>query len=105
MSNFDEQRARMVRDHLAARGVRSAHVLSAMRVVPRESVQNARLVADAERHYRIMYYGSVASWNLRDEHMFEVWRELIRGRFRYGQRQRRGGLAQRDQSRWQRRQL
>jgi protein-L-isoaspartate(D-aspartate) O-methyltransferase len=42
-----------------------------------DAVQNARLVADAERYYRIMYYGSVASWNLRDEHMFDTL-ELLR---------------------------
>lgn len=36
MSNFDQQRARMVRDDIAARGVGSAHVLGAMRGVPRE---------------------------------------------------------------------
>ncbi len=41
-----------------------------------DAVQNARLVADAERYYRIMYYGSVASWNLRDEHMFETLESL-----------------------------
>ncbi len=39
-------------------------------------VQNARLVANAERYYRIMYYGSRASWNLRDEHMFETLKTL-----------------------------
>jgi protein-L-isoaspartate(D-aspartate) O-methyltransferase len=37
-----------------------------------DAVQNARLVANAERYYRIMYYGSRASWNLRDMHMFET---------------------------------
>ena len=37
-----------------------------------DAVQNARLVANAERYYRIMYYGSRASWNLRDLHMFET---------------------------------
>jgi hypothetical protein len=31
-----------------------------------DAEQNARLVANAERYYRIMYYGSRASWNLRD---------------------------------------
>jgi protein-L-isoaspartate(D-aspartate) O-methyltransferase len=36
-----------------------------------DAVQNARLVADAERYYRIMYFGSYESWNLRDSHMFE----------------------------------
>ena len=42
-----------------------------------DAVQNARLVANAERYYRIMYYGSRASWNLRDEHMFETLKSLI----------------------------
>jgi protein-L-isoaspartate(D-aspartate) O-methyltransferase len=40
-------------------------------------VQNARLVTDAERYYRIMYYGSRASWNLRDSHMFETLKTLL----------------------------
>jgi len=38
---------------------------------------NARLVADAERYYRIMYYGSHESWNLRDRHMFETLQALL----------------------------
>lgn len=38
---------------------------------------NARLVANAERYYRIMYYGSRASWNLRDNHMFETLKNLL----------------------------
>src|SRR5271169_2349546 len=42
-----------------------------------DAVQNARLVTDAERYYRIMYYGSRASWNLRDNHMFETLRTLL----------------------------
>jgi protein-L-isoaspartate(D-aspartate) O-methyltransferase len=37
-----------------------------------DASQNAQLVADAERYYRVMYYGSRASWNLRDSHMFET---------------------------------
>ena len=41
-------------------------------------VQNARLVANAERYYRTMYYGSRASWNLRDSHMFETLKNLLR---------------------------
>ena len=40
-------------------------------------MQNARLVANAERYYRTMYYGSRASWNLRDSHMFETLRTLL----------------------------
>jgi protein-L-isoaspartate(D-aspartate) O-methyltransferase len=42
-----------------------------------DAVQNARLVANAERYYRIMYYGSRASWNLRDTHMFETLTTLL----------------------------
>ncbi|MDR6539108.1 protein-L-isoaspartate O-methyltransferase [Variovorax soli] len=42
-----------------------------------DAVQNARLVADAERYYRTMYYGSRASWNLRDSHMFETLEDLL----------------------------
>ena len=42
-----------------------------------DAVQNARLVANAERYYRIMYYGSRASWNLRDSHMFETLKNLL----------------------------
>jgi protein-L-isoaspartate(D-aspartate) O-methyltransferase len=37
-----------------------------------DAAQNALVVADAERYYRVMYYGSVDSWNLRDQHMFET---------------------------------
>jgi protein-L-isoaspartate(D-aspartate) O-methyltransferase len=37
---------------------------------------NARLVRDAERYYRAMYYGSIESWNLRDRHMFETLERL-----------------------------
>ncbi len=42
-----------------------------------DAVQNARLIANAERYYRIMYYGSRASWNLRDEHMFTTLKNLL----------------------------
>ena len=42
-----------------------------------DAVQNARLVANAERYYRTMYYGSRASWNLRDTHMFETLKTLL----------------------------
>ena len=35
-----------------------------------DTVQNARLITNAERYYRVMYYGSRESWNLRDGHMF-----------------------------------
>jgi protein-L-isoaspartate(D-aspartate) O-methyltransferase len=42
-----------------------------------DAAQNARLVADAERYYRAMYYSSAASWNLRDAHMFDTLRSLL----------------------------
>lgn len=41
-----------------------------------DAVQNARLVAHAERYYRTMYYGSRASWNLRDSYMFDTLKVL-----------------------------
>jgi erythromycin esterase-like protein len=34
--------------------------------------QNARLVANAERYYRSMFYARVSSWNLRDTHMADT---------------------------------
>jgi protein-L-isoaspartate(D-aspartate) O-methyltransferase len=42
-----------------------------------DAEQTARLVANAERYYRTMYYGSRASWNLRDTHMFETLKNLL----------------------------
>jgi erythromycin esterase-like protein len=42
-----------------------------------EAAQNARLVANAEAYYRAMYYGSAASWNLRDEHMADTLEVLL----------------------------
>ena len=50
--------------------------------------QNARLVANAERYYRTMFSGRVASWNLRDTHMAETLDALMAhlGRRHSGQR-------------------
>src|SRR3954452_23055719 len=45
-----------------------------------DAAQNARLVASAERYYRIMYYGGPESWNLRDTHMFETLEQLLDAR-------------------------
>ncbi len=45
-----------------------------------DAVQNARLVANAERYYRVMYHGSIDSWNLRDSHMFETLKALLSAR-------------------------
>lgn len=42
-----------------------------------DATQNAHLVADAERYYRAMYYGSHESWNLRDQHMFDTLQRIL----------------------------
>lgn len=42
-----------------------------------DAAQNARVVANAERYYRAMYYGSAVSWNLRDRHMFDTLQSLL----------------------------
>jgi len=45
-----------------------------------DAFQNARLIASAERYYRVMYYGNAESWNLRDTHMFETLENLLEAR-------------------------
>lgn len=42
-----------------------------------DAAQNARLIASAEKYYRVMYYGGAESWNLRDSHMFETLEHLL----------------------------
>lgn len=42
-----------------------------------DAAQNARVVQNSERYYRAMYYGSVLSWNLRDQHMFDTLSALL----------------------------
>jgi len=42
-----------------------------------DAAQNARLVADAERYYRAMFYGAAESWNLRDRHMFDTLEHIL----------------------------
>lgn len=39
--------------------------------------QNARLVVNAERYYRTMFRGRVASWNIRDTHMADTLDALL----------------------------
>jgi protein-L-isoaspartate(D-aspartate) O-methyltransferase len=43
-----------------------------------DAAGNARVVANAERYYRAMYYGGEESWNLRDTHMFETLESVLR---------------------------
>jgi erythromycin esterase-like protein len=45
-----------------------------------DAVQNARIVRTAEEYYRLMYYGSAASWNLRDRHMFHTLNRVMGAR-------------------------
>lgn len=41
------------------------------------AAMNARLIASAEKYYRVMYYGGAESWNLRDSHMAETLEYLL----------------------------
>jgi protein-L-isoaspartate(D-aspartate) O-methyltransferase len=45
-----------------------------------DAEQNARIVAGAEQYYRAIYYGDAASWNLRDQHMFNTLERLLQHR-------------------------
>ena len=45
-----------------------------------DAVQNARIVEQAERYYRLMYYGGPSSWNLRDTHMFDTLGRVLDAR-------------------------
>ncbi len=42
-----------------------------------DAEQNARVVSDAERYYRTMYYAENNSWNQRDQHMFETLQSVL----------------------------
>jgi protein-L-isoaspartate(D-aspartate) O-methyltransferase len=42
-----------------------------------DAAANARLIANAERYYRVMYQGAAESWNLRDTHMFEALCQIL----------------------------
>lgn len=55
---------------------RSPHLLNGKNAYL-DALVNSRVVASAEEYYRLMYYGSAESWNLRDQHMFEVLRTLL----------------------------
>jgi protein-L-isoaspartate(D-aspartate) O-methyltransferase len=42
-----------------------------------DALQSATGIANAESYYRVMYYGSRESWNLRDRHMFQTLSSLL----------------------------
>lgn len=45
-----------------------------------DAERNAALIRDAEEYYRVMYEGPVASWNLRDRHMFDTLQAVLEHR-------------------------
>jgi protein-L-isoaspartate(D-aspartate) O-methyltransferase len=69
----EEPVARMLRDMMEHRLEYAVH--DGERFL--DAAQNARLVANAERYYRVMYSGQVDSWNLRDRHMFDTLDMLL----------------------------
>jgi erythromycin esterase-like protein len=42
-----------------------------------DAVNTPQLMQEGDRYYRSMYYGSLAAWNHRDEHMFDTLRRLL----------------------------
>lgn len=42
-----------------------------------DAVQNARIVANAERYYRAMVFADETSWNVRDQHMLDTLEVLL----------------------------
>lgn len=45
-----------------------------------DAAQNARVVHAAEQYYRLMYRASASSWNLRDNHMFDTLKQVLKQR-------------------------
>src|SRR5690606_32283180 len=45
-----------------------------------DAKQNARLIANAERYYRTLYYAENSSWKQRDRHMFETLQSVMKFR-------------------------
>lgn len=42
-----------------------------------DAEQNAKLIVDAERYYRTMYYAEDSSWNQRDQHMIKTLQAVL----------------------------
>ena len=42
-----------------------------------DAEQNAKLIVDAERYYRTMYYAEESSWNQRDQHMIKTLQAVL----------------------------
>ncbi|MDX6595031.1 MAG: hypothetical protein QOI72_413 [Solirubrobacterales bacterium] len=77
----EESCERGVMEQLLELRQRQAEYSSADTRLPEDAnffaIQNARLVANAERYYRTMFRGGPDSWNLRDRHMAETLETLL----------------------------
>jgi protein-L-isoaspartate(D-aspartate) O-methyltransferase len=69
----EKQAVEMLTDLLAMRIVQQAKLSDPLF----DAQRNAKVIREAERYYRAMYYGSRESWNLRDSHMFETVEALL----------------------------
>ncbi|KAI9373431.1 erythromycin esterase-domain-containing protein [Aspergillus egyptiacus] len=76
MQDCEAQVVAMLRDLLAKRLEYAAHRADGEEF--HSSEQNAYVVRDAERYYRAMYYSSAGSWTLRDSHMVDTLKRLVR---------------------------
>ncbi len=47
-----------------------------------DAAQNARVIRSAEQYYRLMYRAEASSWNLRDNHMFDTLKQVLKHRGR-----------------------
>ena len=65
----------LLRKRLAERTEGSAGRREAERLF--DAQRNAAVVRDAEAYYRVMFYGSPSSWNLRDTHMVETLKAIL----------------------------
>jgi erythromycin esterase-like protein len=76
ISDREESCAQGVADQLLELQRKQAEYSSKDTRLPEDAhffaLQNARLVADAERYYRTMFRGGPDSWNLRDTHMADT---------------------------------
>jgi erythromycin esterase-like protein len=74
VAQLDELRARVARSYEAGASRGDPDSLDALF----HAEQNARVARDAEAYYRAMYHGREEAWNLRDRHMAETLREVLR---------------------------
>lgn len=78
MADCEQGVVQMLRDLLARRLEYSEDVHDGEEY--HSGQQNAYLVRDAERYYKAMYYSSASSWTLRDTHMVDTLRRILKSR-------------------------